>query len=119
MQQEQFLAAGEIRGVLKSLDAHVRGAMALSRISLQLVAALSPSAREAAGDALDREIALAGEDGAASAQVIELLDLARGQLRQAVEEAALVRDLEDALLRAAAALDADQTQETVRLYAAG
>ena len=86
-------------------------ALALSRATLQALAALSPNAGIAAEHALESEIALARRL-AAPQRVVDLIEDARSRLFDTPEESEPISALERALHAAAAALPDIEDDET-------
>ena len=111
MHQIVALADEEVRRVMRSVSADVQASLALSRATLQALAALSPNAGIAAEHALESEIALARRL-AAPQRVVDLIEDARSRLFDTPEESEPISALERALHAAAAALPDIEDDET-------
>ena len=103
MHQIVALADEEVRRVMRSVSADVQASLALSRATLQALAALSPSAGTTVELALESEAALARRL-AAPQRVVDLIEDARSRLFDVPEESEPMNALERALHAAAAAL---------------
>lgn len=102
MQQIVALADEEVRRVMRSVSADVAAALALSRATLQALAALSPTLGAAAEHALESEVALARRL-AAPQRVVDLIEDARSRLYDLPQDNEPMSALERALHAAAAA----------------
>jgi hypothetical protein len=116
-----LLADNDIACAIRAIDSDVKASLALSRATLRIVASLSPSLHAAADTVLEAEADNAFRYDPPTAQrVFDTIEDARSELRAALAEALMVRDLERALIDAADVLpDAADLQEPVPLRAFG
>lgn len=103
MNQTVAIVDEDIRRALNALSADVQASLALSRATLQVLAAASPALNAAAEQALDDEAEMAREL-AASERVVDAIEDARVRLPNAPAEAEMMTALERALVAAADAL---------------
>ena len=103
MQQLVALADEDVRRAVRAMSAEVQASLALSRATLQTLAALSPELGAAAELALEDEIDLARRH-AAPERVLDLIEGVRASLQAIPEQMAKMSALEHALVAAAAAV---------------
>jgi hypothetical protein len=103
--RESLAQAEPDRDVLRALDADLQASLALSRATLQALAALSPVLNTAAEAALEEEAARAAER-AAPQRTLDIVEDLRQRLQHSPAEARIARALERALVDAAEALPA-------------
>jgi hypothetical protein len=108
VQQIVALADEEVRRVMRAVSADVQASLALSRATLQALAALSPTLNAAAEHALEQELVLA-QRLAAPQRVIDVIEDAKLRLAEAPEEERMASALEQALIAAADALPETET----------
>lgn len=105
MHQTLALAEDDVRGALRSLDADLQACLALNRVTLHALAALSPLLNSAAEAAIEEEAERAGK--AAHQRVSEVLEDVRVRLQHAPAEARIALALQRALVDAAEALPSE------------
>ena len=103
MQQVVAFADEDIRRAVRAMSAEVQASLALSRVTLQTLAALSPELGAAAETALEDEIDLARRH-AAPERLVDLIEGVRASLHAIPEQMARMGALEAALVAAADAL---------------
>jgi hypothetical protein len=106
LQQIVAFADEDIRRAVRAMSAEVQASFALSRATLQTLAALSPELGAAAEMALEDEIDAARRH-AAPERVLDLIEGVRATLQAIPEQMARMSALEHALVAAADALPAD------------
>jgi hypothetical protein len=102
LQQSIALADEDLRRAVRAMSADVQAALALSRATLQAIAALTPALNAAAEQALDAEIDRAREQSAT--RTVEVLEDVQSRLADIPQQAEMMSALEAALLAAADAL---------------
>src|SRR3954466_2700872 len=95
-------AKDDVRCALRTLDADLQACLALNRVTLQALAALSPLLNSAADVALEAEAERAAR--AASRRVVDVVEEVRERLHRAPGEARIAAALQRALVDAAEAL---------------
>lgn len=103
MNQTVALADEDARRTLRALSAEVQASLALSRATLQALAALSPTLNAAAEAALDQEIDLARRL-AAPQRTMDVIEDAKARLGDIPEQIEMMGALERALVAAADSL---------------
>lgn len=102
MQQSIALADEDLRRAVRAMSADVQATLALSRATLQAIAALTPALNAAAEQALDTEIERAREQSAT--RTVEVLEDVQSRLADIPQQAEMMGALEAALLAAADSL---------------
>ena len=100
MNQTVALADDDLRRMLRAMGAEVQAALALSRATLQALAALSPTLNVAAEQALEDEADLARQL-ASPQRVVDLIKDARARISDVPEQIEMMGALERALVAAA------------------
>jgi hypothetical protein len=108
--QQFAFADEEVRRAMRVMTAEVQASIALSRATLQTLAALSPELGAAAETALEDEIDQARRQ-AAPERVLDVIEGVRASLQAVPGQIARITALEEALVAAAAALPAVETAE--------
>lgn len=109
------MAVEDIRRTLSSIDADVRSSLAMSRATLHALACLGANFKAAAESALDEEVCRAASrlDQPASRRVLDTLQDMRDQLGGALDDTAVLNDIERLLLEAAAVLPDEEEEPTL------
>jgi hypothetical protein len=97
------LADEDVRRTLRAISAEVQASLALSRATLQALAAFSPTLNTAAEAALDQEIDLARRL-ASPQRTVDVIEDAKARLGDIPEQIEMMSALERALVAAADSL---------------
>lgn len=103
MNQTVALADQDVRRALRAISAEVQASLALSRATLQALAAFSPTLNAAAETALEQEIDLARRL-AAPQRMVDVIEDAKARLCDIPEQIEMMSALERALVSAADSL---------------